>query len=62
MRMKVTFDNVLTVVAAVVTVVGTIVGVVIANRMTASRSYNEKIWELRRSAYGFILAELGAVV
>ncbi len=52
-------NNAVTIIAAIVTVVGTIVGVVIANRLTASRSYKEKIWDLRRAAYGFILAQLG---
>jgi len=52
-------NNAVTIIAAIVTVVGTIIGVVIANRLTASRSYKEKIWDFRRAAYGFILARLG---
>jgi hypothetical protein len=59
--MTITFDNLVTIIAAIVTVGGTIIGVVLANRMTASRSYKEKIWDFRRAAYGIILAELAEI-
>jgi hypothetical protein len=54
-------SNTVTIVAAIVTVIGTIAGVVIANRLTYSRSSKEKLWDLRRPAYGQILSELGEV-
>jgi len=52
------FDSIVTIIAAIVTVVGTIAGVVIANRLTSTRSFKEKVWEIRREAYGLILSEL----
>ena len=54
-------DNGVTIIAAVVTVVGTIAGVVIANRLTLSRSYKENIWDLRRIAYSLIVSELAEI-
>jgi hypothetical protein len=45
----------------IITGLATVVAVVIANRLTYSRSSKEKIWDLRREAYGVILSELGAV-
>lgn len=53
-------NNLVTIIAAVLTVIGTIGGVVIANKLTANRSYKEKVWELRRVAYGRIVAEISA--
>jgi hypothetical protein len=44
----------------VVTGIATVIAVVIANRLTYSRSTKERLWDLRRQAYGVILAELGA--
>lgn len=54
-------NNTVTIIAAIVTVVGTIIGVVIANRLTFSQSYKQKLWELRRHAYGVVLSELGMI-
>jgi len=42
----------------------TLIGVTVAyftNKFSASRSTEEKIWELRRASYGLILTELAAV-
>lgn len=38
-----------------------IVALVIGNRLTYARSSKEKIWDLRRVAYGQIISELGAI-
>jgi len=44
-----------------ITGLATVAAVVIANRLTYHRSNKEKLWDLRRQAYGVILAELAAV-
>src|SRR5580704_490803 len=54
-------NNIITIIASILTVAGTIIGVVTTNKLTLSRSYKEKIWDLRRIAYGTILAELASV-
>jgi hypothetical protein len=38
-----------------------VLAVIIGNRLNYTRSYNEKIWDLKRPAYGLILSELGEV-
>src|SRR5688572_27076503 len=45
----------------IVTAVATVIAVVIANRLTFSRTNKEKLWDLRRQAYGVILTELAAI-
>jgi hypothetical protein len=45
----------------IVTAVATVIAVVIANRLTFSRTNKERLWDFRRQAYGMILAELGAI-
>jgi hypothetical protein len=45
----------------VITATATVIAVVIANRLTFRRSSQEKIWDLRRQAYGLILSELATV-
>jgi hypothetical protein len=54
-------NNMVPILTTVLAVLGTIAGVVIGNRLTYARSSKEKIWDLRRAAYGEILAELAAV-
>ncbi len=44
-----------------ITAVTAIVAVVVGNKLAYSRSSEEKVWDLRRQAYGVILAELAAV-
>ncbi len=53
--------NIIAIVAAFVTVTGTIAGVIIANKLTHSRTSKEKLWDLRLPAYGQILSELADV-
>jgi hypothetical protein len=38
-----------------------VLAVIIGNKLSYTRSYNEKIWDLRRLAYSLILSELGEV-
>jgi hypothetical protein len=45
----------------VVTAIATVIAVVVANRLTYSRSTKERLWDLRRQAYGVILTELAAI-
>jgi|HubBroStandDraft_6_1064221.scaffolds.fasta_scaffold666551_2 hypothetical protein len=52
--MEVPWGNIVTAIAAVV-------AVVIANRLSYGRSNKEKLWDLRRQAYGLILSELSEV-
>ena len=49
------------VVTAVTTLASVVVGALLTNLLNAGRSTDEKLWELRRIAYGSILAELKAV-
>jgi hypothetical protein len=49
------------VVTALTTLVSGAMGAILTNVLNARRSTDEKIWELRRTAYGNILAELSAV-
>ena len=46
---------------ALVTAIATLVGVILGNRLTYARSSAERLWDLRRQAYGVILTELAAV-
>jgi hypothetical protein len=59
--MNITSDNIVTVSAAIVGALGAIGGVIVANRLTYARSNRERLWDLRRQAYGVILSELAAV-
>jgi hypothetical protein len=45
---------------SILTSIGTVIGVVVANWLTYHRSNREKVWDLRRQAYGVILSELAA--
>jgi hypothetical protein len=45
----------------IITGVATVVAVVIANKLSYGRTNKEKVWDLRRQAYGFITSELRAV-
>jgi hypothetical protein len=38
-----------------------VLAVIIGNRLSYTRSYNEKIWDLKRPAYGLVLSELGEI-
>jgi len=38
-----------------------VLAVIIGNRLSYTRFYNEKIWDLKRPAYGLILSELGEI-
>ena len=38
-----------------------VLAVIIGNRLSYTQSYDEKIWDLRRPAYGLILSELGGI-
>ena len=49
------------IVTAVTTLVSGALGAFITNVLNSRRSTDEKIWELRRTSYGSILAELAAV-
>lgn len=46
---------------SIITAVATVIAVVVANKLSFARSNREKIWELRRQAYGAILAQLAAI-
>jgi len=48
-------------IGSLVTAAATVVCVVIANMLTFKRSSREKIWDLRRQAYGAILSALATV-
>jgi hypothetical protein len=45
----------------IITGIATVVAVVIANRLSYGRTNREKLWDLRRQSYGFILSELGSI-
>ena len=47
-------------ISSIVTAVATVAGVVLANTLTLRRSNREKTWDLRRQAYGTILAALAS--
>ena len=38
-----------------------VLAVIVGNKLSYTRSYNEKIWDLKRPAYGLILSELGEI-
>ncbi len=38
-----------------------VLAVIVGNKLSYTRSYNEKIWALKRPAYGLILSELGEI-
>jgi hypothetical protein len=42
----------------IITGIATVLAVVIANKLTYSRSSKQRLWDLRREAYGSILSEL----
>lgn len=45
----------------ILTPITTVLAVVIASRLSYGRAYKEKVWDLRRQAYGLILSELAAI-
>jgi hypothetical protein len=45
----------------ILTAAATVVAVVIANRLTFSRTNKERLWDLRRQAYGVIVTEFAAM-
>jgi hypothetical protein len=45
----------------IITGIATVIAVVIANRLSYARTYKEKLWDLKRPAYGSILSELAAI-
>ena len=45
----------------VITAITTIIAVVVGNRLSSKQSVDTKLWDLRRQAYGVILAELASV-
>jgi hypothetical protein len=51
-----------TIITTLISICGTIAGVFIGNRLSSSRSYKEKVWDLRRVAYGVILSELAGIL
>jgi hypothetical protein len=57
--------NLLTLVVAVISVIGSVTSAVVVtgltNRLSCRRTQKEKLWDLRRQAYGEILSELHAV-
>jgi hypothetical protein len=46
---------------SVVTAIATMVAVVIANWLSFGHSNKEKLWDLRRQAYGLILSEFAEI-
>jgi hypothetical protein len=44
-----------------ITVFGTLSGIVVGGWLAAGRTYEEKIWDIRRQAYGVILSEIAMV-
>jgi hypothetical protein len=46
---------------SVITAIATMVAVVIANWLSSGHSNKEKLWDLRRQAYGLILSELAEI-
>ena len=49
------------IITAIITASATVFAVVIANRLSYVRTYKEKLWDLKRPAYGLILSELAAI-
>jgi hypothetical protein len=49
------------IITAITTASATVLAVVIANRLSYARTYKEKLWDLKRPAYGLILSELAAI-
>jgi hypothetical protein len=45
----------------VVTVLGTLAGAVLGGNLAARRTYSEKVWDLRRAAYGLIVSEIARI-
>jgi hypothetical protein len=45
----------------IITAVATVGAVVVANRLSYRRSNRERLWDLRRETYGFLLSELASV-
>jgi hypothetical protein len=45
----------------ILTPITTVLAVVIASRLSYGRAYKERVWDLRRQAYGLILSELAAI-
>jgi hypothetical protein len=49
------------IVTALIALISVTAGAMLANALTARRSSDEKIWELRRTAYGIVLAKFVSV-
>lgn len=49
------------IITAIITAGATLFAVVLANRLSYDRTYKEKLWDLKRPAYGLILSELAAI-
>lgn len=49
------------IITPIITAGAAVLAVVIGNRLSYSRSYREKLWDLRRPAYGLVLSELAAI-
>jgi hypothetical protein len=45
----------------IITAIATVLAVVIANRLSLRKTNQERLWDLRRVAYGTILSDLGKV-
>jgi hypothetical protein len=45
----------------IITAGAAVLAVVIGNRLSYARTYKEKLWDLKRPAYGSILSELAAI-
>jgi hypothetical protein len=45
----------------VITAGAAVLAVIIGNRLSYARTYKEKLWDLKRPAYGTILSELAAI-
>jgi hypothetical protein len=45
----------------IVTAVATVLAVMVANHLSYRKSNRERLWDLRRAAYGLMLSELAAV-
>ncbi len=54
-------DSLTTISVAIVSSASAFGGVILANWLTSKRSYEERLWNLRRVAYGTIIAELGKI-
>jgi hypothetical protein len=49
------------IITTLLSICGTVAGVILGSRLSYRQSFKEKIWDLRRVAYGVILSELAAI-